>query len=79
MGGLEVKDPFMVANSVRRTLCKDPAEKLKEAFEAEEIQYAVAKEKRETGQGSYFTKIGGMKNFLSFEEFKGLREQGLTC
>ena len=79
MGGLEVKDPFIVASSVRRTLCKVPAEKPKEAFEAEEIQYTVAKERWETGQGLYFTKSGGMKNFLSFEEFKGLREQRLTC
>ena len=78
MGGLEVKDPFIVASSVRRTLCRDPAEKLKEAFEAEDIQYTVAKERWETGQG-YFTKIGGMKNFLSFEMLKGLQEQRLTC
>ena len=79
MGGLEVKDPFMVANSVRRELRKDPAKKLKEAFETEEIQYTVAKEGWEAGQGSHFTKSGGMKNFLSFEEFKDLREQRLTC
>ena len=79
MGGLEVKDPFMVANSVRRTLCKDPAEKLKEAFLTEEVQYAVAKERWETGQDLSFIRSGGIKKFLSFEEFKGLREQRLAC
>jgi len=83
MGGLEVKDPFIVANSVRRELCKDPVGKLKKAFEAEEIQHTVAKEKWETGQGSHFTKGGGilweMGDFISFEEFTSLREQRLTC
>ena len=83
MGGLEVKDPFIVANSVRRELCKDPVRKLKEAFDTEEIQYTVAEEKWETGQGSDFTIGVGMwreiKDFISFEEFTGLREQRLTC
>jgi len=83
MGGLEVKDPFIVANSVRRELCKDPVRKLKEAFETEEIQYTVTKEKWETGQGSHSTKGGGTwresKDFISFEEFTSLREQRLTC
>jgi len=76
MGGLEVKDPFIVANSVRRELCNDPVGKLKEAFDIEEIQYTMAKEKWETGKGSLFTSDG---NFISFKEFTGLREQRLSC
>jgi len=83
MGGLEVKDPFIVANSVREELCWDPVWMLKQAFDTEEIQYTVAKEKWETGQGSHSTKGGGtsseIKDFISFEEFTGLREQRLTC
>jgi len=83
MGGLEVKDPFIVANSVREELCRHPVWMLKRAFDTEEIQYTVAKEKWETGQGSHFTIGGGTwrenKDFISFEEFTGLREQRLTC
>ncbi|PWW76965.1 hypothetical protein C7212DRAFT_278870 [Tuber magnatum] len=83
MGGLEVKNPFIVANSVREELCKDPSWKLKEAFGAEEVQYTVAKDKWETGRGSDITRRERisveMREFLSFEEFTGLREQRLTC
>ena len=76
MGGLEVKNPFIVANSVRRELYHDPVWKLKRAFQMEEIQYTLAKEKWEAGKNSHFTSGG---DFLSFEEYTGLREQRLSC
>ncbi|PUU72123.1 hypothetical protein B9Z19DRAFT_1070006 [Tuber borchii] len=45
MGGLEVKNPFIVANSIRRELCNDPTVRLKISFMYEEIKYSVAKER----------------------------------
>ncbi|PUU72287.1 hypothetical protein B9Z19DRAFT_1138266 [Tuber borchii] len=48
MGRLEVKNPLIVSNSVRRELCKNPTKKLKEAFETEEIKYTVSKERHST-------------------------------
>ncbi|RPA89133.1 hypothetical protein L873DRAFT_1723179 [Choiromyces venosus 120613-1] len=83
MGGLEVKNPFIVVNSVRGELCKDPNERLDDTFKSEEMEYTVAKEKWESVQGSDIAGSemvwGEMKKFLSFEEYMGLREQRLTC